>query len=279
MALGKLPPVLTSSSTVTYITSMRRFAFILPWIFLSCAVAGAQFIPPGFPPGAFNSRGALDAGGTTHQVVAQTPACIAGTSESYQTTNTVFSYTGNTISAGSNLALTLTVTYDIGGTTTPTVVSAIWDLLGANQSLTQVNPGATSGTQTNTETWALVNPTPGVSKTITVAISPTAPVFLSACAWTGVNQTGGATSFPGPQADRSNATVTVTSASGDIVLGTGVTGAAISGITGTTIYSDSSSGANKNAFSNYMPGAATVAIGQTNVPNNGIVTGVDIKAN
>ena len=42
---------------------MRRLAFLLPWLFFA-SVALAQSVPlPGFPPGVFQNRAALDAGG------------------------------------------------------------------------------------------------------------------------------------------------------------------------------------------------------------------------
>lgn len=199
------------------------------------------------------------------------------TAEVHQAANTTFSYTGVTVTAGASLALTVTVNFDISNVTvTPSVSSIVWDQAGANQSLTLVNAGQVSGTASNTETWAVVNPTAGASKTITVTTSASAPVFLSACVWTGVDQTGGATSFPHAAALGNSATVNVTSATGNIVLGAGASGGALSGITGTLIYNDSSNGLNMNAFSNQDAGAASVAIGSANT--NVVVVGTDIKA-
>jgi len=199
-------------------------------------------------------------------------------SEAYKTPSTSFIYTGVTVSPGTNLALTITISFDIAeGTSTPTVSSVVWDQAGANQALTLVNAGQTSsGLGPNVETWALINPTPGASKTITITTSLSDPVFLSACAWTGVDQTGGATSFPHAASARSATTVAVTSAAGNAVLGGGEAGVALSGITGTTIYSDSVSGANMNAFSNFDVGSASVNIGSAD--NNAIVVGTDIQA-
>lgn len=202
---------------------------------------------------------------------------VGSTSGQHFSSNTSFSLTNVTVSAGSHLALTLQVHTDIGSvTTTPTVVSAVWDQAGANQSLSSVNAGQVTGQGANIETWALINPTPGSNKTITVTISAAAPVFLDACAWTGVDQTGGATSFPHKSTSQNTTTVSVTSATGNAVLGGGDSGAGLSGITGTTIFSDSVNGAVVNSFANFASGSASVTIGSGNT--NAVVSATDIKA-
>lgn len=192
----------------------------------------------------------------------------------YKTTNTTQSYTGVTVSSGTDLALTVTLNWDIaGGSTRPSSVSVVWDAAGANQSFSNivhsaltVGPGA--------EIWGLVNPTPGASKTITITYTTTAPVFIDACAWTNVVQSSFGAAFPNSTVGSSAATVTVTSATGDKVIACASSGSAFSGITGTLIYNDSASGSQINAFSNYDVGSASVVIGNANAVN--LIVGADI---
>jgi hypothetical protein len=124
------------------------------------------------------------------------------------------------------------------------------------------------------ELWGLVNPATG-NKTLALAWTSNSQMFLVGMAFNGVDQTGGTTSFPNSAAAASVSTVTITSATGDMVIAVGGSGAALGTITGTTIYADSSSGSFINAFSNYDVGAASVVIG---MGGTGSVAGSDIKA-
>lgn len=204
---------------------------------------------------------------------------VGSTTGQHFNASTSFSFTNVTVASGSNLALTLIVQFDVGNGTTPaTVSSAVWDQAGANQSLAQTNAGPITGglTGANIETWTLINPTPGPNKTITITISSSQPVFVSACAWTGVDQTGGGTSFPHTANATAAATVNVTSAAGNAVVAAGSAGVAITGFTGTLIYSDSLNGTNINAFSNFDAGSASVVIGDSSILS--AISATDIKA-
>lgn len=178
-------------------------------------------------------------------------------------------YTGITVGSGSNRALAVLISFGQTGGASPTVQSVIWDVAGANQAMTLVADSRPPGLNANSaQVWGLVNPASG-NKTVTMTWVGTNETFVAAVSFTGVDQTGGVTSFPGAQTtiigvDAPRPSVTVTSSSGQYVVSSADTTAAISGITGTTIYSDAVSGAVINAFANYDVGAASVVIGQVN---------------
>jgi hypothetical protein len=202
-----------------------------------------------------------------------TPA-VGSTTGRYFTANTTFAFTNVTVSAGTNIALTLQVLFD-GGSSATTVSTATWDAAGANQALSVVNPGL-SIPGSNIETWALINPTPGTNKTITITTSSSLPIFTEACVWTGVNQTGGATSFPHTaNAISGNQTVTISSSTGNLVLAGGNPGAGAI-ISGTKIFFDNTTGSVINAYANYDNGAASVVIGSNSVST--IISATDIQA-
>jgi hypothetical protein len=187
---------------------------------------------------------------------------------------TSLNYTGLTIAAGSNLAMVVTVHWDTTGTT-PTAMTMVWDSGGANQSLTQIvtsDPGTHS--QWQAELWGLVNPVVG-NKTLSLSWTTASRMFLCSMAFDGVDQTGGTTSFPNAASGVSIATLTIPSAPGHIVMNAG-TGGTYGALTGTVIFSDSSSGTYINGYANYMPGASpSVTIGSAGVMK---MAATDIKA-
>jgi hypothetical protein len=142
--------------------------------------------------------------------------------------------------------------------------------------MTRTNGGNGALTGGNVEIWTLINPTPGVNKTISITIAPTSAVYLQACVWTGVDQTGGATSFPHSINPAGVASTTIASATGNIVIGGGTNGSSNAGILGTTLFNDQTSGTLVNAWSSSVAGAASVTIGQTNANNS--ISAIDIQA-
>src|ERR1700731_553726 len=120
---------------------------------------------------------------------------------------------GFTISSGSGLALEVFLTLSRANNTSETVT---WDPAGANQSLTQLGTTA-SNTGVAVEQWALLNPTPGATKTIQYAGSffGNTEVAMSGCSFTGANQGSLAAAFPNSTSNSGNGTsfsVGVTSA-------------------------------------------------------------------
>jgi hypothetical protein len=182
-------------------------------------------------------------------------------------------YTGLTIISGSNTVLVVSVGWDIGGgAVTPTGLSVVWDSGGSNQALTRIitsDPGTHTGY--HTELWGLVAPMVG-NKTLALSWTTTAHPFIVGIAFDGVDQTGGATSFPGSVSALSGTTVTVSSATSDIVMCSAVSNADPVTILGTTIYYDA---AHSNyAFANRMAGAASVAIGSSGGSNHIVATNI-----
>jgi hypothetical protein len=194
-------------------------------------------------------------------------------SKLYTASGTSATYTGITIAAGSNRALVVTISWD-GPATTPTAMSMTWDSGGTNQAMTRIvtsDPGGHTGTQS--ELWGLVNPVVG-NKTLAMSWTSAAHGFISSIAFNGVDQTGGATSFPNSTSSTSAMTLTVTSATSDFVVCCCGTGAGMSP-TGTIIFTDGVSGSTINAYANYDNGAASVVIGGVGA---GAIVATDVKA-
>jgi hypothetical protein len=105
-------------------------------------------------------------------------------------------------------------------TTPPAGLTVKWDSAGTPQSLTQIISHAGVNGQT-VQLWGLVAPTSG-NKTLQIAwTSGTTELMYNAASWSGVDQTGGATSFPNSTfatGNNANATVGVTSATGNAVM-------------------------------------------------------------
>lgn len=203
----------------------------------------------------------------THQV--NLDACAA--SDGFVSSGTSGSFASFlTVGSGSNRALTV---FALWGTAGPTGVTVTWDSGGTNQTMTQLAL-LTQATQT-AAIYGLVAPTSG-TKTLAFTWTNTAQLIVHGCAWTGVNQTGGVTSFPGAQTAAGAATVTVTSATGDVVVGAEVVGSSFTATTGTNIFIDNARSVIA-AAAQRQAGAATVATGATTSAT--AVAGVDIKAN
>lgn len=193
----------------------------------------------------------------------------------YQSANTtLFSYTGCTIAAGTHIALVVAISWDISsGASSPTDLAMTWNGVG----LTLIKAGNNSGLGANAELWGLVNPatvSQAPDQTLAMSWTNNARAFVIGAAFDGVDQTGGATSFPGSTSGTSVTTVAVTSAVGDKVMACAATGSAIAGITGTTLYQDSATGLFINAYANYDNGAASVNIGQSNPQTQIVATSI-----
>jgi hypothetical protein len=190
-----------------------------------------------------------------------------------------------TVGVGSNRAQVCSVIW--GGTpTTPTVK---WDAVATNQSMTAI----TGATVTNTSVatlYGLVAPTSG-NKTTTVAWTGSLQAMVVCVAYTGVNQTGGATSFAhGVSASAATgltAGTTITSAVGNAVVAehfqitNTFTAAAATKYGGSTANTGiDNNGATFDGAWNWAAGASTVATETATNQNNAVwgSIGADVVA-
>ena len=101
---------------------------------------------------------------------------------------TTVDFTGLTVGTGSNRAL-VALAANTGGLSN---ISITWDPVGANQALTRIQTVTSGGIVT--EVWGLVNPVSG-NKILRASWTTTGSFYLSAVSFTGVDQTGGTTTF------------------------------------------------------------------------------------
>jgi hypothetical protein len=121
-----------------------------------------------------------------------------------------------TVAAGTNIALVCALNFSLP---TVTGVAVTWN---AGQSMTQI----VAGTQTSVgdaQLWGLVAPATGANAA-KATWTGTSDLIIYCEAWNGVNQTGGATTFPNStsasNAGSTPATLTITSAAGDATMAT-----------------------------------------------------------
>lgn len=165
-----------------------------------------------------------------------------------------------TVGSGSNRALVAQVLWS--GTTS--VVTVQWDFLGTPQSATVI----TGAVQTNTvrsELWGLVAPTSG-AKQLKVAWTTARDVVVNQLSYTGVDQTGGTTTFAhgaGATGSATPTSVTVTSAVGNAVVAAhAMTAGTVSAVNNTQSFIDNNP-ANMSTGGNRAAGAASVAMTST----------------
>lgn len=165
-----------------------------------------------------------------------------------------------TVGAGSNRALLACIL-----ATDPAIAisSVVWDPGGAAQALTLVT-GAVNTTSRYVGWYGLVNPTSG-NKTLRVTFTGGASNFVvDALSFTGVDQSGGATSFPNGAASfatgAANSTIDITSATGDMVVAAHQNGTqAFTTLTGTSIFTNNTLN-QINVAAHRDAGAATVTM-------------------
>lgn len=125
----------------------------------------------------------------------------------------------NTVGSGSNRALIVQLCLD--RTMVAGNVGVVWDPAGANQALTLITTAEYDAAHGQIELWGLVNPTTGAAKNITASwSSTTCPAVIQSVSYTGVNQTGGTTSFvpATPASGTGTASIVITSATGNATL-------------------------------------------------------------
>jgi hypothetical protein len=121
-----------------------------------------------------------------------------------------------TVGAGANMVLVAQLTLSV---LTVSGVSVVWDPGGANQSLTLIK-SANGGSGDRAELWGLVAPVSG-NKILRATWTTVANAQLNGTSFSGVDQTGGATTFPNATsatAVSGNPALTVMSAAGDVAI-------------------------------------------------------------
>lgn len=190
--------------------------------------------------------------------------------KTYQNSVTTKDYTF-TVASGSNRAIVLTLNF--GGAVTG--ISATWDQGGTNQAMTSL--AVSTGGGHCSAIFGLRAPTVVTNGTLRVSWTTTSEVFIDAIAFSGVDQTSDAAAFPHTATGNNVATLTVTSATGNMVVGCEASGTSQGTTTGTLIYDDHASGAIINAMAQYDNGAASVSIGNSTIGNSNLAA-VDVAA-
>lgn len=183
-----------------------------------------------------------------------------------------------TVSSGSNLALVCTVVF--GSALDPSSISAVWDQGGTNQNMTQLIVQTNSGVGTCV-IFGLRAPTVVTNGTLRVTWTTTqTDTFIDAICVTGVEQSSDGAAFPHTAGTNTTGvmTVSLTSATGNIAVGCQIPSNPASGVTGTQLYKDGSSGSWINASAEYDAGASTVTIGATGAGNGLAIAAVDVAA-
>lgn len=115
---------------------------------------------------------------------------------------TSLAYTGITVGAGANRAMVVAACFQ----SDPGAFSvARWDDGASNQNLTLIASGITANGQI-TKLWGLVAPISG-NKTLQLTWTNVTEIGMAAVSWTGVDQTGGTTSFPNSASATGNSTL------------------------------------------------------------------------
>jgi hypothetical protein len=141
---------------------------------------------------------------------------------------TIASANGPTVGSGSQRALI--VGYCVNASTTlPSGLTVTWDVAGANQAMTQITGALASqtagggGSSTVVVLFGLVAPVTG-KKVITASWGGNADGYIMGVSFTGVDQTGGATSFPHGNSNSNSgavsnpSTITITSTASNAIV-------------------------------------------------------------
>lgn len=182
-----------------------------------------------------------------------------------------------TVGAGTNRALVCQISWS---GTNGGVSLFNWDQLGTPQALTAI----TNATATNTvvsQLWGLVNPTSG-AKTLRVTWTTARDVVINCLAYTGVDQTGGVTTFPhGAGATGTGVTpsVTVSSATNNAIVATHAsTTGNYTAVSSTQTFINNTP-ANMSTGGNRAAGQASLAMtGTTDTSGSWASAGTDVLA-
>ena len=135
---------------------------------------------------------------------------VAGTGTG---TGTAFNIAGPNVGTGSDRALVVGI---IEGNQNVALTSVTWDSGGTNQVMTRIG-WANRASDVRVEMWRLVNPTSG-ARTLRIVSPSSVTVTVGIAAYTGVDQTTPNDAAAPNSGNGANPTVSVPSASGDLVL-------------------------------------------------------------
>ncbi|MET4788280.1 hypothetical protein ABIF64_000458 [Bradyrhizobium japonicum] len=184
-----------------------------------------------------------------------------------------------TVGSGSNRALVVFLMFVIGGGSgLPTGISCTWNGVAMTAITGATFSDVTAGT--SIIAYGLVNPASGAN---TLSASWTGARFtgVGAISFTGVDQTGGATSFAHGAGNHGNAggnaSVTITSATGNITAAayTNDGGGAFTSTSPTQDYVESTT---SNSAMNHTAGSASNTMTATPNTTNWVAAGVDVVA-
>lgn len=204
----------------------------------------------------------------------------ADCTDTYGFSNGSLAFTpGITVGSGSNRALVALLQFDVD----PGTVTVTWDSGGTNQSMTLIEKLVNSGGTGCAILFGLVAPTSGEKKVLVSWANTVTDNFFAAISFTGVNQTGGTTTFYNATSAQNSSTagftLTVTSAATDAAA-CAWAGCGTGGITTqTSIFNDHSNGQTINAAGAYNVGSASVGFTTaTNQGSGGTAVGCAVAA-
>lgn len=197
-----------------------------------------------------------------------------GTADTPFHTVTTATDTHLTIGTINNTVLIIEVSWDVN---TVSAITVQWDGLGTPVAATLVKSNNTAAAG-KTEIYGLINPVTGNKQIKATWTTIAGDCFIHGESWTGVDQTGGATTFPHTASGSGTGTptTTVTSAVGNATVAAHGVDAATSTPTQTQLYIDNT-GANINAAASRAAGAASVTHAWTSA-GNWVSVSIDIQA-
>lgn len=194
---------------------------------------------------------------------------------------TTLTLTTFTVGAGSNRALLVSLSWSVNN---PGVFSSFprWDELGVSQPMTLIpNAAANASDNTRTELYGLVNPTSG-NKTLKASWLTSAELIIFIVSFNGVDQSGGAVSFPNGTSSTggtANPSITVSSTQDDYTIATENSGTGVaSGQTQTLVATQSGIGSDNPTTTIGIGSSGGVTHGYTLGASPWALVGANIKA-
>lgn len=168
-----------------------------------------------------------------------------------------------TVGSGTNMALIACIIFS--ATALPAGLTVTWDLVSTNQAMTAIASTTISNSMepATAVLYGLVAPTSG-NKTLTMSWTGNLEAHLVAVSFSGVDQTGGSTSFPNGTTVNSTSgaatsgSITVTSASADQVVALFSNNAWAFATTSGNIIQFQNNGPNDGSVASYSNGASSV---------------------
>jgi hypothetical protein len=199
-----------------------------------------------------------------------------GTSQTTSVAATSTTFTKLTVASGSNLGLVVAICF---GGNPGAFTKKNWDDTGTPQALTQIITATESDNLGFAYLFGLVNPTLG-AKTLAITWTNSVDFCYDAVSFTGVDQTGGATTFKNAISvitSLTNASLSITSPSGDMGIAAFATSAGSfgSGGTGTDVFFDNT---NISMDMRYLLGSGNAVLTTASSASPTVGVGCDIAA-